>query len=316
MTTTETQQRGTAGGSPTPSTAAPAPDPTVPVAGPSGEAGDDAGAAAGPVTPMTSLRRHWVVGTVLVVAGTALGAGAGALLPPEYTAEARVAVGSNDLTALAIPGYAYGAQELAASTSRYVGNAQVLGELDPVLGGDAASVTGVSASPLPDSSIIRVEVTAVDAETAVRGTDALTTYLLEQADRVNSSTDTDELLEEFSALSRQVAEAEAARTDAAAALAASPAGSPAREAAREALVEGEASVDVLTAQQSALGARYEQATTASGITYQLRVVAGAALSSDTRTAAVQRYGVLGAGVGGLAALIVAVLLDRRRRRPA
>lgn len=316
MTTTETQRQGTAGGPPTPPPAAPTPDPTVPVAGPSGEAGADAGPPGGPVTPMTSLRRHWVVGAVLVLAGTALGAGAGALLPPEYTAEARVAVGSNDLRAIAVPGYAYGAGELASSTARYVDNSQALGELEPVLGEDAALVETVAASPIPESSIIRLEVTATDEAVAVRAADALTDHLLEQAERVNSSSDADALLDRYAEVSTQVADASAAvstATSAAGAVADDP---EALAAATAEVARLTAALQVLQVQQSAVGGQYESAVDAQDVSYQLRQVAAAAPASDTASAQVQRYGVLGLAVGGLLALVVAVALDRRGGRRA
>jgi len=266
-----------------------------------------------PVTPLTALRRHWGIGLVLVIGGTLVGAGVGAALPASYTAESRIAVGSNDLVALSIPGYAYAAGELAASTARYVDNSQALGALAPVLGEDADQITDVTASPIPQSNIIRVEVTAGSEDVATRGTAALTDYLIEQSSRVNSASDVDQLLGQYAELSREVAEVSAARDRAVAAVEQrSAVVSPSAEQ-QAALVDLEARLSVLQARQGALQAQYENAVTSDDLSYQLVTVAEAAPSFDNSTSQVQRYGLLGLVAGLLAALLAAVLLERRRR---
>lgn len=265
-----------------------------------------------PVTPLTALRRHWGVGLVLALGGTLVGAGVGAVLPASYTAESRIAVGSNDLVALSIPGYAYAAGELAASTARYVDNSQALGALEPVLGEDADEITDVTASPIPQSNIIRVEVTASSEDVATRGTAVLSDYLIEQSSRVNSASDVDELLAQYSELSQEVAEVSAARDRAVAAVeqtAPTVTPSAAQEAA---VVDLEARLAVLEARQGALQAQYESAVTSDDLSYQLVTVAEAAPSFDNSTSQVQRYGLLGLVAGLLAGLLAAVLLERRR----
>lgn len=266
------------------------------------------------VSPLTALRRHWGVGLGLVVAGAVLGAGVGAVLPASFTAESRIAVGSNDLAALSVPGYAYAASQLATSTARYVDNSQALGALDPVLGADADTVSAVSASPIPESNIIRVEVTADEEDVAQRGAATLTDYLIEQANRVNSSSNADDLLTEYTELSQQVAEASIARDDAVQAIEATSAIVPPTAAARAQVVDLSAQLDVLQRRQEALGTAYENAVTSDDLSYQLVTVAEAAPSYDDATSQIQRYGLLGLVAGLLAALLASVLLERRARR--
>ncbi|MEJ5887584.1 hypothetical protein WDZ16_03835 [Pseudokineococcus marinus] len=268
-----------------------------------------------PVSPLTALRRHWVVGAVLTIAGALTGAALGAATPASFTSESRVAVGSNDLLALSVPGYAYAAGQLAASTARYVDNSQALGALEPVLGEDAAEVEDVSASPIPESNIIRVEVTAATSDVATRATAAVTDYLLEQSSRVNTSSDADELLGQYADLSREVAQTRAERDSLSASIQSAPATAPPSPDVQAQLVDLEAQLAVLSARQGALEARYQDAVTSDDLSYQLVTVAEAAPSFDTSTTQVQRYGLVGLVAGLLLGLLAAVLLDRARRRP-
>ncbi|WP_298804316.1 hypothetical protein [uncultured Pseudokineococcus sp.] len=266
------------------------------------------------VSPLTALRRHWVVGTALVLVGTGVGAATGVLLPDSYTSESRIAVGSNDLAALSVPGYSFAAQELAASTARYVDNSQALGALEPVLGRDSEAVTDVAASPIPQSNIIRVEVTADNEAVATRGAAVITDYLLEQANRVNSSSDGDALLTEYADLSQQVAEVSAALDDAERASESAGGILPSTAPVRAQAVDLSAQLDVLERRQMAVGEQYEDAVTSDDLAYQLVTVLEAAPSFDNASSQVQRYGLLGLVVGVLAALLSAVLLERRARR--
>ncbi|MEJ5866163.1 hypothetical protein WDV85_00245 [Pseudokineococcus sp. 5B2Z-1] len=269
-----------------------------------------------PVSPLTALRRHWVVGAVLTIAGALVGAAVGAATPATYTSESRVAVGSNDLLALSVPGYAYAASQLAESTARYVDNSQALGALEPVLGADADEVDEVSASPIPESNIIRVEVSAATQEVATRGTAAITDYLLEQSARVNTNSDADELLAQYADLSREVAQVTAERDRLSADIQSASAIAPPSAEVQAQLVDLEAQLSVLTARQNALEARYEDAVTTEDLSYQLVTVAAAEPSFDTATTQVQRYGLLGLVAGLLVGLLAAVLLERRRGRQA
>ncbi|MEJ5914116.1 hypothetical protein [Pseudokineococcus sp. 1T1Z-3] len=245
-----------------------------------------------------------------MAAGTAAGAVAGTVAPAAYTAESRVAVGSNDLGALSIPGYVFASQQMAASMARYVDNAAALDALGPALGD--AEGSAVSASPIPDSNVIRLEVTTSDPDAAVRGASALTDYLVAEVAEVNSSSDADAFLAAYTALSQEVAAATSARDEAVRQVeAAEDAGAPAQEV-RSQLVTLESELSVLQTRAAALQAQYEQAVTGQDLDYQLVVVADSAPSYDTETSSLQRYGLLGLVGGGLAALLAAVLLERRR----
>lgn len=269
-----------------------------------------------PVSPLVALKRHWKIGVALTLAGAFAGAAVGLVLPASYTAESRIAVGSNDLTALAIPGYAFAAGELAASTARYVDNSQALGALEPVLGEDAGEVSVVTASPIPQSNIIRVEVTASSTPVAVRATEVLTDYLIEQASRVNSSSDADELLQQLTELSLEVAETSVALDRASTEAGSTTSVLPPSEAAVAQVVDLTAQLTVLQARQAALQAQYEDAVTADGLEYQLVTVAEAAPSMDSASSQVQRYGLLGLVAGLLAGGLASVLLERRRTTDA
>lgn len=88
------------------------------------------------------------------VAGAAIGLWA---LGSGVTAESRLVVGDQSVRAQSVPGYALATQQLAATYSRLIGA--------------AGSQEGVTASPIPDSAIIRVQAQGVDEASAVRAAD-------------------------------------------------------------------------------------------------------------------------------------------------
>lgn len=266
------------------------------------------------VSPLAALRRRWVVALVLTVAGAVAGAAVGAALPTSYTAEARVAVGSTDLSALSIPGYALGSQQLASNIARYVGQSGAKAAVQASLGGAADSVSALDASPVTSSNIIRVEATAGEAATARAAADAAAQYLVSQSSVVNGGGSTEELLAAYTDLSQKVAAQMAVRDAAKAALEALPAGSPTIPAATATYVSTSAAYDTLAVQQSAASSAYKNASSDAAETYKLVVVTPGADSYDTARSALERYALVGLAAGLLLALLVTTLLGRRAAR--
>lgn len=262
--------------------------------------------------PLAALRRHWIVAVVLTLLGALAGAAAGYLTPTTYTAEARVAVGSTDLSALAIPGYALGSQQLAGNIARYVSQSGAQTAVQSTLGGSADSVTAITASPIPSSNIIRVEATAADPATARAAADAAAQYLTSQSATVNGGSDTEALLGAYTDLSQQLAAQGASRDAAKAALEALPPGDPGIPAATQAYVDAQAKYDTLDAQQGAANSAYQSAAENQAKSYKLVVVTPAADSYDTATSSIERYGLIGVVVGFLLALVSTSLVSRRR----
>jgi capsular polysaccharide biosynthesis protein len=264
------------------------------------------------VGPFTALRRRWVIALVLTVLGAAGGIAAGAAMTPSYTAEARVAVGSRDLAAISIPGYALGSQQLASSIARYISQTGATAAVRAALGGGADTVSTLAASPIPESNIIRVEATAGDASTARAAADATAQYLVDQSSAVNGGDSTATLLATFTDLSSQVAAQAQARDLAQAALKALPSASAAIPAATDAYVAASAKYDSLVAQQTAAAATYQSAAADSAKAYKLVVVSPGADSYNTTISSVERYGLVGLAAGFLIALVLVTVLSRRK----
>ncbi|WP_432544886.1 YveK family protein [Kineococcus sp. SYSU DK002] len=268
-----------------------------------------------PVSPLTALARRWKLAALLVVVGAGAGAGTAYLTPTTYTGEARVAVGSQSLDARIVAGYTNASQQLASDVSRYVNDRQAQNDLAPVLGEEVDSVQRISASPIAGSSVIMVEVDAMDRAAATQGAQTVAQQLVDQ---VNATyTNPDDLLQRYTELSSQVQVAQQAVLAANSALAALQAGrnpNPADVAAAQAAVAQQATqLDVLEVRQEALSAQYRNATSSTSAVGGLSIVRAAQISRTDFSSTVQRNGLAGAGLGGLLALLLATAMERRRR---
>lgn len=267
-----------------------------------------------PSTPLTALASRWWLAVVLAVVGGAAGAGFASLQPTTYTGESRVTVGSESLDARVVAGYSIAANQLASDISRYVNDQQAQSSLEPLLGDAAADVSSVAASPIASSSVIRIEVQASSADAAADGAQAIAQQLTDQVNAVSGET-AETLLQQYTDLSNQVAAAQQASDDAKgnlASLTGAGAAQPELDAARGAVTQTGAALSVLEVQQQALGSRYRNAVTSTPAAAGLRIVKDGALSTDDSSSRMQQYGLAGVVGGVLIALLVAVLLDRRR----
>jgi len=228
-----------------------------------------------------------------------------------------VAVGSQSLDARVVAGYSLAATQLAADVSRYVNDQQAQNALRPVLGANAADVTSVAASPIPSSSIVRIEVLGTSAAAARQGSQAVAQQLVDQVNGLSSGSGAGDLLAQYTDISNQVSAAQQTLEDAKAGLASAiGAKRPQAEidALRTASVQAQSAVDVLTVQQTALGQRYRNAVTSTPAASGLTIVQTGRVASDDRTSRAERDGLGGAVVGFLLALALAVRADRRRVR--
>jgi hypothetical protein len=135
-----------------------------------------------------STREHWRLVALVAVAGMAIGLVVGLLRPPTYKAEARLVVGKTiQLSNLAAtPGLALASQQLASDYSRLVSTHAVLDETARRLGRQAGDLGGrVSASPIPQSPVIRLEAHAAHAEDALAIADAGAGALVQAVNTLN-----------------------------------------------------------------------------------------------------------------------------------
>ncbi|ROP26749.1 hypothetical protein [Pseudokineococcus lusitanus] len=259
-----------------------------------------------------AVRRRPAATAAIAAGGLAVGAVVGLALPDEYTAETRLAVGADDVRALSIPGYALGVEQIAASAARYLGDTQARGQLEGLLGPDAVDVSSVSASPIPDSSILRVEAVAGTEDVALRAASVIRDELVDRSAEVNSAADPDATLQALGDVSRRLATAERERDRLAGVLDGS-AVAPSTET-EERYVDVQAEVDVLQAERNAVSRQYEDALVERDEAFRLVAVAEPAIARSSTVGDVQRYGFIGLVLGGLAAVVVAVARERAPRR--
>jgi hypothetical protein len=278
------------------------------------------------VTPLASLRRHVVLSVVLVL--LFMGAALAWVVSQTrtYTAEARLAVAGTSLSAQAVPGFALASQELASDYARYVNNSEEQSALEKNLGVPDGSVEDVVASSIPESNVIRIEVSSASEQTAVDAADRIAQSLIDQVNnRDTSQREADEALARYTELSGQVAEAEqaalAAQNALDNALGRAESGFPARgdniDGLRAAAATTSAQLSVLQVQQEALGQRYQQLLSAVGTAANLTPIQSARSTGNDLIARAQRYGLLGLAAGLVLSLAVANRIENRQgRRPS
>lgn len=225
---------------------------------------------------------------VLVLAAAAGGAYAGwRYLGSSVTAESRLVVGDQSVRAQSVPGYALATQQLAATYSRLIGS--------------AAANDAITASPIPDSAIIRVRATGDDEASAIAAADQAAATLIETANRARGQEEDDAIAAAYLQAQAQLRAAQSTATAAATGPAAA-----AGEAADQAAL---AQVRVDAAAESVRDNLRASLSNSAGVT----VVSPAVVTEN----ALPRAVLLGAFAGGagMALLLAAgVVLVRARRR--
>lgn len=267
------------------------------------------------VSPLAALRRHWVLTALLTGLGLLGGLYVGNVRPVMYTAQARLAVGGQGIASFQIPGYALAAQEVAANYARYVGLPQSQATFLTALGADAAKVSTVVGSPIAESNIVLVEVSATDRAVSVRAAAAVAATLLSAANR--PATTAASYLQQYTAVSATLHARQATLAAAKAQLAVLTAAKarPRVLAAQQDRVNRlTTAVSTLTIEQSTLGGEYTTAVTGATAYTRLEVAQPAVITRTSHRSSIERYGVAGFVGGVLLAMALGVLLERRAAR--
>lgn len=266
-----------------------------------------------PRSPLRSLAAHPVIAFVLTALGLGAGAAAGYTLPVTYTGEARLAVVSATNNAYTIPGYPLAARELASDYARWVQNRSSDGQWSP------AGSTAVSASPIPDSAVIRIEVQAGSPAEAVNGADEVAQTLVSTVSQAQSRHDPQRAYEDYRRQAPAVAQARAAvqQAESAHSRALGAEHTAARvEAAARVLQQARVRLAELELRQNAAGDLYRRLYADAQGASTLQIISpGAQVGTPQRTTTT-RFGVLGAALGCFLAMLIAVARDRRARRKA
>lgn len=262
-----------------------------------------------PTAPLRAMSRNkTLLAASLVTFGT-LGMGLGFLMPTMHNAQMRLVVGSEDLRAVALPGYALGTRQQASNYARYINNATK----KEAPGGIPATI---SASPIPESNVIIVESQAATSADAVKGAEAAAKTLQDAVASVRAANNTDAVWSEVEQLSKEEAEAHIAR-DAAAGeyerVKSLPGATPAaKEKARLDFANKETEHNMKKMRRDAAASRYRELVQRSANEVELEVVQAATATGSTSSSNIQKGALGGLLLGGVIGLSGALLRDRKK----
>lgn len=249
---------------------------------------------------------------IAVVTGLCLLAAvlAGLLRPAVHTAEAKLRVGSGQMTALNIPGYPSAAQDMASDFARYV-------DMDGVFSEQLPEGAMVKASPIVESNVIQIEATAPDAKTAVLAAQQTADGLMGMVNQVRTENDPAELMAEIQTNVGPLLEARRAAQEAAGTYeSASDEDQPAIEVERrfDAYIEATKTLNALELEQNARQDRYRSLVASQSTEADLHMIHGGTSTGSDRMAVLQRNAFLGLLGGLVLSCGLAVLLEARGRR--
>lgn len=254
---------------------------------------------------LESLAHHWRLAAAMVIVGILAGLIVGAVRPPVWTAEMRLMVGSGQLTA---------SKNAASNYARLITPAGVGDYVPP------DDVRALTASPIPDSNVIRIEATSRQRDAAEQSVvDAAEALIQEVTLGVVGEDEQSSARADLLDGVREVARAEAASSEAFDEFkrlsSRRNGGDDVTEAevdaSLEAYANAQAELRSVELQQSALESRFTGlAGTDEGLAIK-QIGQGASVVEHDRLGAIQRYGLLGGALGGLLAIAAAVLSDAR-----
>ncbi|HYO19671.1 MAG TPA: hypothetical protein VES02_13515 [Dermatophilaceae bacterium] len=236
------------------------------------------------------MARYWKTSLALSLAGLLAGLAVAFNTPISYRAEARLAVGPVSNSAYVIAGYPLAARDLAANYSRWVENNGHDGTWT------APGVTSITASPIPDSGVIRLEAEGRTAEQAVAGAQAAADRLVTLVGNEQDKVDPRLAYAQYVKLAPKVAGAQAAVENA--------------RSDRE-RIRSRVTLASLQLQRDAYAERYRRQFSDPQNVSRLKPISPAASVGDDRTANLIRFGLLGLGTGLFLALLTASARGRR-----
>lgn len=280
--------------------------------------GDDYRTVATPPPPLSVVRAmlwNWWIVVVSVVVFVAIGAGIALLRTPVYTATSRLVVGRIDITAPgALSGYAVATQSLATGYSRTVSARPVAVRVAAKTGISVKDVQShVTATPIPESPVFRVEATSPDADQAVELANASSRALIRYAAKLGQDNpDSRRLYVAYrgAIVHRRVAKRQLAIATAGAATHPSPAD---EEEVDSALSE----VEAASLRVAALGKAYTASVQSQAATQLIQVVSPATEASSDRRSTFMIFAFVGFVVGLLVGAALAYVRELRIRvKPA
>lgn len=135
-------------------------------------------------------RRHWVLIIGICVAFVVAALLGSFFRAPVYRAEARLAVGSGQITALNVPGFPTASEQMASNYARWVGHEGTQGK------GVPEGTLSLTASPIVESNVLRIEATSHKPQTARAAATQAKEQLIEAVNAVRTENDPAALIAE------------------------------------------------------------------------------------------------------------------------
>jgi capsular polysaccharide biosynthesis protein len=271
--------------------------------------------AGGPVSPLQAVVRHPLLAIVPVLLLVAAALYISERRPATFTAQSRVAIGSFNPSPDQAPGAAFAGTQFASAYSRAITANQVINPVARRTGLRPAQVAArLSASPVPDSPIVRIDATGPSAASAVKLSGAATDALIAYVHRSDSNTQASTLLDRFRAAQARAAAAHSAVRRATV----NRDLSPSSNSAQARLDRAQTEADTADLRASALRQAYLQRSQSqtSGIPVRTLNTADAATSDRNKTMKLLVTIAVLAGIAVGVALATARAASRSRRRAA
>ncbi len=254
-----------------------------------------------------AIRRYAVAALLPVVLLAGLGVAYGLRRAPVYTATAENVVRALSPSVGQLPGAIQAARELAASESRLIDSDGIAEPLARQLDTTTGYVVGnISATPVPDSTVIRIEAEGPSADDAITLANAAARRF---AGYVNAQTARDE--EGDTILADYRAASAAYQRELAAKQGIDRAGSAASPTER---LQAIAALETARLRREALSAQYQTVIQSEGTAPVVKTFVVARTASSDRIPTAQLYGLAGAVAGLVVGAALASLLANRRTR--
>jgi capsular polysaccharide biosynthesis protein len=267
-------------------------------------------------SPGGSARRHWRVVALSMALALIVAVVIALARTPVYTAESRLIVGrTTELDNLAAtPGLTVAGQDLAVSYSRLVATPSVIEAIAKRLGGSVGG--SVSASPIPQSPIIRIQGSAAEPGRAIEIANAGARTLVEQVNKINAAQKTlgDDLIKEYQAADVQlIRDTQALQT---LQTQVTQAGASVTEALRQQVITAQTQVDTDQLRLKSLETDYQSTLTPAQLNQQIvQRVGSASTTTNDRSSHLKIVVLVGLVVGLLVGIGIAVLIDKRHQPP-
>jgi hypothetical protein len=271
------------------------------------------------LSPLAAMRQHWKASAGLIALGLVAGIVYGAGQSPTYNAMARVGVGSGTTGQNEVGYIEIALEQVADNDARIVTTNNFVPKL-PASVGDPSGVSSVTATVIPDSAIIEIDVAASDRSTAVKAAAYVEQQFIAQVNATANYATPASVLAQLTPLTAQQVAATNVLANAQTALStlkATPGTPAAAIAAQQDIVNADQTkVTLLNTQVNALNAQYSSLLSNPQPASTVHQITGAVPAGSNKTSLIERYGLVGLAVGALIALGAAVTRDSRRVRAA